>query len=315
MKIIVTGALGHIGSKLIRDLPISFPGSKIIMLDNVSTQRFSSLFNLPEEGDYSFHEINIASDDIEILFQGADVVIHLAAITDAAGSFGKADDVESNNYFGTLRVASACLNAGAKFILISSTSVYGKQGGVVSEECPRIELQPQSPYAETKLKEEDLVKELTLKNGLKAVVCRFGTIYGASVGMRFHTAVNKFCWQAVMGVPITVWRTAYEQKRPYLDLGDAIKAIVFLIKNELFAGEVYNILTENLTVKQVVDEIRIHCQDLTINFVDNEIMNQLSYAVSSQKIESQGFQFSGRIGAGISGTIKMLRQANHRCRE
>ena len=34
--------------------------------------------------------------------------------------------------------------------------------------------------------------------------------------MRFHTAVNKSCWQAVMGQPLTVWETAYGQKRTYL---------------------------------------------------------------------------------------------------
>ena len=42
MKIIVTGALGHIGSKLIRDLPSYFKNSEIILIDNVTTQRYTS---------------------------------------------------------------------------------------------------------------------------------------------------------------------------------------------------------------------------------------------------------------------------------
>ena len=63
------------------------------------------------------------------------------------------------------------------------------------------ELKPQSPYATTKLKEEDLVQTLA-KHGLRAVVFRFGTIFGASTGMRYHTAINKFCWQAVMEQPL-----------------------------------------------------------------------------------------------------------------
>lgn len=45
MKILVTGALGHIGSRLIRDLPKHFPGCEVVMVDNMITQRYCSLFN------------------------------------------------------------------------------------------------------------------------------------------------------------------------------------------------------------------------------------------------------------------------------
>ena len=46
MKIIVTGALGHIGSYVLRQLPLNFPGAEIILIDNLMTQRFISIFNL-----------------------------------------------------------------------------------------------------------------------------------------------------------------------------------------------------------------------------------------------------------------------------
>ena len=54
MKLIVTGALGHIGSRIIRELPMLFPGVEIVMIDNMTTQRYSSLFNLPTNGLYTF---------------------------------------------------------------------------------------------------------------------------------------------------------------------------------------------------------------------------------------------------------------------
>ena len=54
MKIIVTGATGHIGSYLIRDLGLQFKESEIVMIDNMMTQRFASLFKLPKIGNYSF---------------------------------------------------------------------------------------------------------------------------------------------------------------------------------------------------------------------------------------------------------------------
>ena len=62
-------------------------------------------------------------------------------------------------------------------------------------------LKPQSPYAEIKLIEEKLLKKNRKK--IKYITFRFGTIAGVSKGMRFHTAINKFCYQAVLNKKIT----------------------------------------------------------------------------------------------------------------
>ncbi|EAT59809.1 SDR family oxidoreductase [Chlorobium ferrooxidans] len=310
MKLVVTGAIGHIGSYVVRDLALQFPGAEIVMIDNMMTQRFPSLFNLPSTGTYRFIEGDVTSLDLRPVLEGAQAVIHLAAITDAAGSFDKAAQLEANNYQATLKVASACVETGARLIALSSTSVYGTQNAVVAEDCSEEELKPQSPYALTKLKEEQMVRDLHVGKGLKSISCRFGTIFGASPGMRFHTAVNKFCWQAVMGMPITVWSTAYDQKRPYLDLFDASRALAYIIRNDLFDGRIYNILTHNATVRQIVDTIREFVPDLQVSFVDNQIMNQLSYEVSCERFLSTGFVFAGDLRRGVGETISLLRNAN-----
>ncbi len=310
MKIIVTGAIGHIGSYIIRDLGKSFPGADIVMIDNMMTQRFPSLFNLPSSVNYSFFEGDVSQMDLKPLFVGANVVIHLAAITDAAGSVDMAEELEANNYQSTLRVARACIEVNACLIALSSTSVYGTQKNRVDENCLEDDLQPQSPYARTKLKEEELIGNLINLEGLKAIHCRFGTIFGASSGMRFHTAVNKFCWQAVMGQPISVWTSAYDQKRPYLDLFDASQAIIYIIKNNIFDGQIYNVLTQNSTVRDVVETIKEFVPNLEIEFVDNRIMNQLSYEVLCDRFKSKGFVFSGNLRRGIKETIDLLKNSN-----
>lgn len=56
MRIIVTGALGHIGSFVIRAFADFFPGSEIILIDNFLTQRYCSLFQLPAGASYRFVE-------------------------------------------------------------------------------------------------------------------------------------------------------------------------------------------------------------------------------------------------------------------
>ena len=311
MRIIITGSLGHIGSFLIRDFANSYTKYRILMIDNMMTQRFSSLFNLPEGTEYSFIDQDILNLDLENILTSEDIVIHLAAITDAAGSFDKADEVEKNNYSTTEKIAKACLLKKARLITLSSTSVYGTQNQVVAENCTEDELKPQSPYATTKLKEEKLITDLCVNEGLRAVIFRFGTIFGISTGMRFHTAVNKFCWQAVMKQPITVWKTAFNQKRPYLDIKDASNAFKHIINHDIFDGEIYNVLTLNTTVKDIVDLIQNEIPGLEINFVDNKIMNQLSYEVSSEKFMKTGFSYCGNLKLAIKETVNLLKQTNN----
>lgn len=307
MKIVVTGALGHIGSKLIRYIPQVFPEAEVVMIDDLSSQRYCSLFNLPPNGRYRFIEADVLTADLATVFSGADCVVHLAAITNAAGSFEMGEQVELVNYGGTERVANMCLESGCPMIFLSTTSVYGSQEEVVDENCPISDLKPQSPYADSKLKAEKLLETLGKAKGLQFVTCRFGTIFGVSVGMRFHTAVNKFCWQAVMGQPITVWRTALNQHRPYLDLSDAMEAISFIIRKDLFDGRVYNVLTTNTTVKDIIDIISEHVPHLSIQYVDTAIMNQLSYYVTNSRFKSHGFEFKGSLEKAIGESIDLFK--------
>ena len=310
MKIVITGALGHIGSKLTRLLPAMIDNLEIVMVDNLSTQRISSLFNLPSNVRYKFIEADVVKKDMHPILEGSDAVIHLAALTDAASSVDNKEEVEYNNYRATENIARACLEVNTSLIHISSTSVYGTQKSKVDEDCSIDDLNPQSPYAATKLREEDLLQSLKNEKGLSVVTCRFGTIFGTSPGMRFHTAVNKFCWQAVMGLPLTVWQTAYDQKRPYLDLDDAIRIIEFIINNKLFNGNVYNIVTINTTVKDIIKIINIYVDNVQIEYVASKIMNQLSYDVSNLKIISEGFSFNGDLRKGIQNTISLIKNAN-----
>ncbi|HEX7670497.1 MAG TPA: SDR family oxidoreductase, partial [Polyangiaceae bacterium] len=308
-----TGALGHIGSRLIRSFAESHPGAEVVLLDDLSAQRYVSLFDLPKGARYRFIEGDATKLDLLPLVQGADCVVHLAAITNAAASFENQTLVESVNFQATSRVAEACAASSVPMFYVSSTSVYGTAEDEVDEDSGASVLQPQSPYAETKLREEKLLAELGASRGLRFIACRFGTIFGTSPGMRFHTAVNKFCWQAVVGKPVTVWRTALHQVRPYLDLGDAVSAINFVVKGNRFDGRIYNVLTLNATVAEILAVIQERVSDLQIEYVDAKIMNQLSYRVLNRKFMGLGFQFSGDLGAGVRDTLRLLENARSGC--
>ena len=128
--------------------------------------------------------------------------------------------------------------------------------------------------------------------------------------MRFHTAVNKFIWQAAVGQPLTVWTTALHQKRPYCDLEDCVRAMNFFTTGRRFDNQIYNIVTDNFTVQNIIDVIKRYVPGVRISFVDSPIMNQLSYQVSNRKSIGLGLAYSGDLETGIVTSLKKLKNMN-----
>ena len=219
-------------------------------------------------------------------FKKVDYVIHLASMTNAEKSFGKKNKMYQNNIECLKTVINFCKKKKAKLIHISSTSVYGKQAKVVDENCEEKYLKPQSPYADIKLIEEKMLKKET--KFLTYNTFRFGTISGVSKGIRFHTAVNKFCFNAAINEGINVYKTALHQYRPYLSLKDAFKVFKFSIENDFFKNDIFNVLSGNYTVNQIIKKIKKFKKKIKVKFVTTAIMNQLSYHVSQKKLNNEG---------------------------
>ncbi len=303
--IMITGALGHIGSKLIRYLPKNL-NANFILIDNFNSERYCSLFNLPFKN-FDFYNEDINKFNFKKIKKKVDIVVHLAALTDATKSLTNKKKYLENNLGITKKILHLCKSKKSKLVYISSTSIYGSQNKMVDEFCTKKELKPQSPYAISKFKEEQLINHFYKNYGVKSVILRFGTIFGISEGMRFHTAVNKFCFQASVGEPLTIWRTALNQKRPYLDLIDGVRSILFCINKDLFDGQTYNVLTHNLTVKSIVNEIKKIYPRQKIIFVNNKIMNQLSYEVSTKRLRLKGFNYVGNLSKSVKETLELIK--------
>lgn len=305
MRLFITGGLGHIGSGILENTNNLNYFKEIIVIDNLLSKKISLLFNLKTKIPIKFMDADVINLNLKKLLSKNDVVIHLAAITNAAESFKIKNKLFLNNYLSTKVVVEACKKKKARFIFASSTSVYGSNDKLMIED-DKNNLNPQSPYAECKIKEERYIFKTQKNSKFNFIILRLGTIFGVSRGMRFHTAVNKFCYQAANNKPLTVWRTAYNQERPYLDLNDAIKCIKFIIQKNLFKNQIYNVVTENLSIKELLKNIKKY-KKVKIKYVNSKIMNQLSYKASCEKIMEFGFKFSGNIDLQIKKTLDSLK--------
>jgi nucleoside-diphosphate-sugar epimerase len=302
MRIIVTGALGHIGSAFIRNPRFQGPEVELVLVDDFSTQRFASLFNLSGPT-IRLVEGSVKQSLTAELVSSASAVVHLAAIADPGLSTIKPDEVHEHNLSNTKHAIDVCAIAGVPLVFPSSTSIYGGNNPAITEgsEVP----QPHTPYARCKVAEEVAIQE-AFTQGLSGAILRFGTIFGTSPGMRFHTAVNRFCWQATIGSPITVYRTAMHQLRPYLAVGDASNALAHTVVEGCFHQSAVNISSCNTTVAEILEQIRAIVPDLVVSGIDDLAMNEHSFGISTARAQELGYTFAGDLGSGIRETMDLL---------
>ena len=299
-RVLITGGLGHIGSAIVRTLT----NYDLTICDNLHTQRYCSLFHL--EG-VKFLDCDFSNLE-EIFLDSFDIVIHLAAITDAASSFDNPDKVLDVNVVKTIEFLEKVDKSNVKLMIFpSSTSIYGTSDKEVNESDKYIN--PQSPYAESKIAVEKFIRRKVRNTNY--LIFRLGTIHGISNGMRFHTAINKFCYQAAFSSPLTVWKQNYHHYRPYLHLGDFCELIKSSLLCNVEYNETYNILTRNYKLSEVVEEIKYRVNHLNIKFIDTPLVNQYSYKVNGDRILSNSSWVPrGKLSHSIIETLELLGYEN-----
>ena len=305
MKILITGACGHIGSYFIENLYKIKKVKKAILVDSLTSNRFNSLFNTNTKNKIEFHLKDLNDARSLDQFKNISIVFHFASMTNAEKSFGKEKEMFSNNLNCLETVIKFCKRTGAKLVHLSSTSVYGKQTDLVDETCEKKYLKPQSPYAKIKIIEENILKKNTKL--IRYNTFRFGTIAGVSKGIRFHTAVNSFCLNAAIGEKIKVYKTALHQYRPYLSLTDAFKLFKFCIENDFFENDIYNVVSNNFTVNQIINKIKKLKKGIKIDYVNSAIMNQLSYHVDKKKLSKRGLFLDSSLDRDIANTLNLFK--------
>jgi UDP-glucose 4-epimerase len=298
MTVLVTGGLGYIGSRLLRELPDhpAFAGTEIRILDNFRQPRFHSLWDLPVYAEYSFVEGDVRDAEVRArALDGVDTVFHLAAITNAPETFDIPEKTWEVNCEGAVDLYRDARDAGVdEFVNAVTCSVYGRTDREITESY---DCDPESPYAEAKLAaEQEMFGSYDDTMGLTGL--RLGTVYGWTTGMRFDTVVDKFALLAATGQPLTVYEGAEQQERPYLHVQDAVRSLLFA-STELGDGEAYNVVGQNAQLQDVVDAIEAHFPGTEVGYTEAEQLNQLSYVVSDEKIRSKGFETNYTLDQGV----------------
>lgn len=243
LKVFVTGGAGYIGRVMVPMLVQK--GFDVTVLDRN--------FLNPPETDNPFSHLNVRfiKDDIRFfdptLLRGQDAVVDLAALSnDPSGELEpiKTWDI---NFIGRSRVCRLAKKVGVKrYIVSSSTSVYGFRDGISDETTPP---NPLTTYAEANVAIERDTLMLADRN-FTPVALRFATAFGYSPRMRLDIAVNAMTFNALKYNKIRLMKDG-QQYRPFVhvvDISNAVK-VALEANEEKITGEVFNVGSEDLNIK------------------------------------------------------------------
>ena len=177
-SILVTGGAGYIGSHTVRAL--GDLDRDVVVLDSLELGVAEAVIDAPlivgNITDVALVSAICAEYDVA-------QVVHFAAYKSVGESMEQPARYWRNNVAGTVELIEACLAAGVKDVVFSSScSVYGTPAQVPVTESAAIH--PESVYAETKAMIERVLRWYGTTHGLRAVSLRYFNAAGASFDSR-----------------------------------------------------------------------------------------------------------------------------------
>jgi UDP-glucose 4-epimerase len=175
MRVLVTGGAGYIGSHTVRHLRER--GYSVIVLDSMESGHRAAVMGTPLiEGNIKDAGLlaQIFAD------QAIDAVIHFAGYKAAGESMQRPERYFDNNVCGTQTLLQAMQAAGIRHLVFSSScAVYGTPSRLPVSEADAVH--PESPYGESKLMVEQMLRWYSACHGLNSVSLRYFNAAGAAM--------------------------------------------------------------------------------------------------------------------------------------
>jgi UDP-glucose 4-epimerase len=234
-RVLVTGGAGFIGSHLVAALA---PANQVTVLDDFSTGKRENLDGARCE----LLRADVADPGIARSFEGVEVVFHLAAQVSVELSVQDPVGDARANVLGTLNVLECARRAGARRVVISSSSaVYGAADRVPTPETSPC--RPDSPYAASKLACEQFLFMYARLHGLSGMALRYMNVYGLrqDPASPYSGVISIFADRARKGLPLVIYGDG-EQTRDFVSVADVVRANLMAAESDASA-EVVNVGT------------------------------------------------------------------------
>lgn len=278
-NILIVGGAGYVGGAI----------TDLIQQANYNVKVYDILLyedSFRKPVDFVYGDVR-DTDKLKQQLNWADAVVWLAAIV---GDGACQINPELTKEINQDSVGWLADNYDGRIIFMSTCSVYGAQDKELDENSPT---NPLSLYAQTKLEAEKYLKH---KN---AIIFRLGTLFGVGdlySRIRLDLVVNILTVRAYLEGKISVF--GGDQFRPLLHVKDVARAVLMNLETD--HKGIYNLARQNVRIKDLAYQVRMHFPDLIIETNDMPFQDTRNYRVSSKKaFETFGFKSIHTIDEGI----------------
>ncbi len=302
-KVVVTGGLGFIGSHLVEEL---YNDNQVFIVDNESTGTRGNIADF-ESDNISLTLGDINTVDLHEIMEGADYVLHQAALPSVPRSVKNPLASNEANVTGTLKVLIAARDCDVKKVVCaSSSSVYGD-----TPTLPKVEtmpLKPQSPYATTKATGELYCHNFTDLYGLPTVSLRYFNVFGPrqDPDSQYAAVIPKFITKIINGDPPVIFGDG-EQSRDFTYVKNVVEANILACETGMQG--VYNVACgRRTTLNEMVEMMGELIQtEVKPEYTDPRVGDVKHSLADINKIKAHGYRPTEDFKKDLENVLEFFR--------
>ena len=287
-KIVITGGIGYIGTELCKIYSGESWKNKITVIDNrFISERVNQLRN------WNIDFVHADMTDLENVkncLQEADVVHHLAGITDVSRTKKESDPSKDLKMKEIAEKSTSIVLSetpkNCKIIFPSTHVVFEGKKDLVKDIDENYEKFPVLAYSVSK----DLNEQQITKSGKNYIILRLASVYGYSTDTtRLNIMPNLFSQIASQNGTIKLFAGG-KQLKCLVPLIDAARCFKFMEERNDIKSDIFHLSKDQVTVEQVANICKKINPKVKIVKTDDIIPNP-GYALSNKKLLSVGFKF------------------------
>ena len=229
-RVVITGGAGFLGATLCRELLAR--GQQVLVVDNLATGRVANIADLLDDPGFAFVEHDV-SNPIEV--DGpVEAVLHFASLASPLDYLARPIQTLKSGSLGTHNSLGLAVAKGARYLLASTSEVYGDPEVHPQPETYWGHVNPVGPrgvYDESKRFAESMATAYAQVHAVPVRIARIFNTYGPFMRPDDGRVVSNMLVQAISGIPLTIYGDG-SQTRSFCFVTDLVAGLLALLDSD-----------------------------------------------------------------------------------